>query len=96
MKMNTEPMICVYSGVLIVCLSSITIFYPWRFDRKFSQIFIHLPLLNIILYTFYEIMMPETINIRADILYLWPMLLISFIIYIIKLVKIRKYKQKLL
>ena len=91
--MTNEPNICLYLGLIILGVSTITIFYPWRFDTTFLQVLAHLPLMNIALYACYEIMMPETINIRADILYLWPMLFISFIVYVIKLVKIRKYNK---
>lgn len=82
-------------GWLMLAIVGISSFYPWNPSQPFASLLIHLPLLLIPLWISYEILMPEHMNIRADLLFIPPLFLLTLMIWAFKLARFRKIRQKL-
>jgi uncharacterized membrane protein len=73
-------------GTLAVCIASWC--FPWtRLQEGIRWIALQLPLLAFVLYAIYELLMPPQVNIRIDLLFLWPMLVITLGLYIIRMLR---------
>ncbi len=51
-------------------------------------------LVTFILYAFYEVFMPENMNIRVDRFFLWPALLFILLFVAIRINRLRNYKTE--
>jgi hypothetical protein len=80
----------------ILGMSVFVFAYPWRMKSRFSRIFIHLPLLVLVLLVTYEWVMPAEMNIRVDLLVLLPVFWLAFICYLVRLmlIKTRRTREK--
>jgi hypothetical protein len=53
----------------------------------------HVPVVCFMVYILYEVMMPENMNIRVDLLLLWPLLFLTGLLYIVKIVILLSKKE---
>ncbi len=72
----------------------IYIVYPWSRSSKHKRVAIHLvPLAVVFSYLVYEYNMMVTctqMNIRVDILFCWPVIIVIVILYLVKMVFVKK------
>ena len=81
-------------GWLMLAIGIVSLLYPWSPHQSFSSKLIHLPLLLIPLWIAYEILMPAHMNIRADLLFIPPFIILTMVIWAIKVARFRKLKRK--
>ena len=73
-------------STLVLCIASWC--FPWSNLRSPSKrVVLQLPLLAFALYGLYELLMPIEMNIRVDLLLLWPVLLITLGLYLIRMLR---------
>ncbi len=65
-------------------------FFPWSKSTKIKRYSIHIaPVVCIFTYLFYEFKMSSEcsqMNIRIDILYVWPILAVMLVLYLAKVI----------
>ena len=69
----------------MMLISVSVLIYPWSFRRRLSRVLAHLPLCLLLLYVLYEYLMPVEMNIRIDLLLLYPIFVITGLVYAAKL-----------
>jgi hypothetical protein len=69
----------------MMLIGASVLIYPWSFRRRVSRVLAHLPLSLLLLYALYEDLMPVEMNIRIDLLILYPMFVIIGLGYAAKL-----------
>lgn len=75
---------------LIIVLTLFSIAYPWRIRNLFSRLVLHLPILIVWLFLYYQSnLVPREANIRVDLIVLYPCIGLAMLSYLIKLVKVR-------
>lgn len=67
-------------------VSTISILYPWDPKWPFAKRLIHLPWLLLPLWGAYELALPDSMNIRLDLPFIWMGLAAIFMIYAVRLV----------
>ena len=77
-------------GIAMIGVMLFSLVYPWRESQWGSRRLLHLPLLLIPLFVAYEVFMPENMNIRADLFYLLPAMLVTLLVYLGKATKLAK------
>lgn len=71
---------------LILATLAVSLLYPWHPSWPKATWLVHLPLLLLPLWAWYEALMPSTMNIRVDLLFIIGAVRLMFIIYILRLV----------
>ena len=79
---------------LMLALTFLAICYPWRPKQRFASKLIHAPLAFIPVWITYEVMMPENMNIRADLFIIAPLAVLAIAIWVAKVAHFRRIKQK--
>jgi len=84
--MNSQPII--FHGIIIIIIFLLTIIavLPSKWLIFPFLKLNYLPLITIPLYLVYELTMPSNINIRIDVLIIWPLLIICVVGSSIKIV----------
>lgn len=59
--------------------------FPWNSRQWKARVFVHAPLLILPMGLLYEILMPPHMNIRVDLLILWPVAVLGLVLYLVKL-----------
>ena len=75
---------------LMLAVAILSICYPWKPTQPLAAGLLHLPLILIPLWISYEALMPEYMNIRADILFIVPLMLVMMILWAAKVARFRK------
>ena len=76
-----------FYGLAATAIASIL---PWPIRGGRNRWTLWLPLAAIALYVAYELAMPTRMNIRVDLLLIWPFLLIVLIAWLIRLIVLRR------
>ena len=71
--------------VFMLLLGLFALAYPWTFEKRLNRILMHQPLVMLLFFIAYEFIMPPEINIRVDLLLLFPFFVVVFVVYAIKL-----------
>lgn len=80
---------CFYLMLALGILSMI----PWSLKAGKNRWTILLPIAIVVIYTIYELTMPSSWNIRVDLLMLWPLLLMTTLIGLLRWAVIRKLRM---
>ena len=79
--------------MLAICL--FTFVYPWRFRTKRSRVLIHLPLLLALLdFAYAKVADPALMDMRFDLLMLWPAFLLVAACYGVKLLLLHRSRSQ--
>jgi hypothetical protein len=89
----TLNLILNFAFMLIICLGIISVI-PWRLKSGSNRWTLSLPFLAIGTYIVYEYTMPGNWDIRLDLLVIWPVLLISIVMGVIRGIVVWRYKSK--
>lgn len=79
---------------LLLALTFLGICYPWRPEQRFASRLLHVPLAFLPVWFAYEAMMPENMNIRADIFLIAPLALLTLTVWAVKVARFRRISQK--
>lgn len=82
-----------FAFIMIICLGIISVM-PWRLKEGMNRWTLSLPLFAIGAYILYEYTMPSNWDIRLDLLLLWPALLISIVMGVIRGIVVWRHKSK--
>ena len=77
-------------SIFVVMLISL---FPWRLRDGCNRWTLLLPWLALGLYGAYEFSMPTRMNIRLDLVVIWPLIGITFLAWFIRLMRIRLLKR---
>ena len=75
-------------AVVATCL-----IYPWVATQPLASKLVHLPLALIPLWIAYEMAMPDYMNIRVDLFFIAPLILLALVIWAIKIGLFRRREQ---
>src|SRR5437773_2038511 len=75
---------------LMIALFVMSLAYPWRFQTRAARICAHIPGVIIALYVVYETLMPPEMNIRIDLFIIFPIVIVSIGVYLLKLLRLKR------
>ena len=79
--------------MLAICLC--TFIFPWRFRTKRSRILVHLPLLLMLIdFVYVQVADPALMDMRFDLLMLWPTFLLVAACYGVKLLLLHRARKQ--
>lgn len=81
-----------FTLIIILCIGLISII-PWRLKAGKNSWTVWLPVLSVMAYIIYESSMPSNWDIRLDLLVIWPVLLITIALGLIRYIVIRRNKK---
>ena len=90
--MKTEYWVNVIGVVMLIVVATCLI-YPWVATQPLASKLVHLPLALIPLWIAYEMAMPDYMNIRVDLFFIAPLILLALVIWAIKIVLFRRREQ---
>ena len=64
----------------------VSLLYPWHPSWPKAKYLVHLPLALIPMWVVYELLMPDDMNIRVDLLLIIPAFAVALIMYAIRLI----------
>ena len=73
-------------GLIMIVVWLLSIFYPWHPSWPLAKWLLHLPLLLLALYWWYEEAMPRYMNIRLDLPIIWMCMIVSGILYLVRII----------
>ncbi|HZJ14872.1 MAG TPA: hypothetical protein VFD27_07475 [Chthoniobacteraceae bacterium] len=81
--MRDTSLAILFWAMMLIAISALI--YPWSFRGRVVRVLAHLPLSLLFIYALYEDIMPVEMNIRIDLLMLYPMFAITGLGYAAKL-----------
>ncbi len=75
----------VFAGLILVL--AIVALIPWGRATALRRALGWLPALTLPVYGWYEYLMPDRFDIRIDLLLIWPLVIIAFIGFLIRLMR---------
>ena len=85
-----------FFGSLMLGTFVVSLLYPWSPSWPGAKWLVHLPLLQLPLWFLYENAMPRDMNIRVDLLLIFPGMLIAALVYVSKIAWLLFIKNQLL
>ncbi len=79
------------SFVALVVLAVLAVI-PWRLRDRRNRWTLWLPLATLAVYAVYEAAMPARMDIRLDLVLIWPLILIVFAAWLIRLILLRRVR----
>ncbi len=71
---------------VMVAVLGVSIAHPWHTSWPTAKWCLHLPLLWIPLWAWYEAAIPRSMNIRVDLLLIFPMMALALLLYAMRVV----------
>ncbi len=75
--------------LLAIAAVTLASLFPWRLAGGRNRWTVFLPWLALAIYVGYEFAMPARMNIRLDLLLVWPMLCVAFVAWAVRALRIR-------
>ena len=72
-------------GWIMIAVWLGSLLYPWHPSWPAARWLLHLPVATLCLYGLYELSMPGHMNIRLDLPLIWGCLIVSGILYLIRI-----------
>lgn len=73
-------------GIFMLAIFCISIVYPWHPSWPKATWLVHLPLILLPLWAWYETLMPSTMNIRFDLLFIMGAMRLLAVVYVLRLI----------
>lgn len=77
--------------LLVLALISLI---PWRLKHGKNRWTLMLPVMSILIYMGYELLMPDNWNIRMDLILIWPVLTLIILLGLVRFILIRFYNSR--
>jgi hypothetical protein len=73
-------------GMLMLAIFAVSMLYPWHPSWPKARWLVHMPLVLLPLWAWYETLMPRTMNIRFDLLFIIGAMRLLFMVYVVRLI----------
>ncbi len=73
-------------GMFMLAVFAVSLLYPWHPSWPKARWLVHLPLILLPLWAWYETLMPRTMNIRFDLLFIIGAMRLLFVVYALRLI----------
>lgn len=79
---------------LLQLLFGLTLLYPWHPTWPKAWWLVHLPLMLVPLWLYYETLMPREMNIRVDLLLIFPEFAVAAAVYLCRLLLFASWRRR--
>jgi hypothetical protein len=73
-------------GMFMLTIFAVSLLYPWHPCWPKAKWLVHLPLVLLPLWAWYETLMPRTMNIRFDLLFIVGAMRLLFLVYVVRII----------
>ena len=73
-------------GIFMLAIFGVSLVYPWHPSWPKAKWLVHLPLILLPLWAWYELLMPSTMNIRFDLLFIMGAMRLLAVVYVLRLI----------
>jgi len=79
---------------LIQLMFGLSLLYPWHPSWPKAWWLVHLPLMLVPLWLYYETLMPREMNIRVDLLLIFPEFAVAAAVYLCRLLLFASWRRR--